>query len=287
MNPKVEYAIGRVRGLLPIPLTRLLVAVRWRLGWRNPAVREQAIAHMRFLLEHTRPDADVEDAAKRYLRRMAWRGELRWHLRTVTHPRLVGLEHLKQARDLGRGVVLNFLHFGQYEGAGAPINRGGVRLHQIVLPIHFAPDREGWMIQHMRIADAAGGINIRSDAGSQAFADVLTGGGVLYLASDVPGRTPVRFVGRDLLGSFGAALLATKAGSAVVVVTQELDHPNAVMPTVRIHPPLFPEDFEEPRGLLEAMLAIHEDAVTRFPELYDLPLTRWGQPSDEAQEGAA
>ena len=279
MNPKVEYTIGRIRGLLPIPLTRLLVALRWRLGWRNPAVRENAIAQMRFLLEHTRPDADLEAEAKRYLRRMAWRGELRWHLRTVTRPRVIGLEHLQRARE-GRGVVLNFMHFGQYEGAAAPIKRAGVQLHQIILPIHFAPDREGWMIQHMRIADEAGGINVRSDAGSQAFADVLIGGGVLYLASDVPGRTPVRFVGRDLLGSFGAPLLATKTGAAVVVITQELDKPGAVMPTVRIHPPLLPEDFEEPQALFEAMLAIHQDAVVRFPELYDIPMSRWGIPGE-------
>ena len=49
MNPRVEYAIGRTRGMLPIFLTRLLVALRWRLAWRNPAVRDNAIAQIAYM----------------------------------------------------------------------------------------------------------------------------------------------------------------------------------------------------------------------------------------------
>ena len=100
------------------------------------------------------------------------------------------------------------------------------------------------------------------------------GAGVdIAIASDVPGRTPMRFVGRDVLGSFGAARLAADAGAPVVVMTSEEDGRG---PYIRLHEPLEPERFDSPQSLLAAMLAIHEEVVLRWPEATDLPLSRWG-----------
>ena len=59
---------------------------RFRLAWSRPSVREDARAQMRFLLEHTRPDADLEAAARAYVRGQVWRGELRWHPELITRP---------------------------------------------------------------------------------------------------------------------------------------------------------------------------------------------------------
>ncbi len=46
-----------------------------------------------------------------------------------------------------------------------------------------------------------------------------------------------------------------------------------------------PIDFANPQALLERMLAIHEDALLRWPEATDLPLSRWG-PAEERVDHA-
>ena len=76
---------------------------------------------MRFLLEQTRPDADVDAAARAYVRGQVWRGELRWHPELITQHARRGHRAPLAARDLGRGVMLNFMHHGTYEGAFASI----------------------------------------------------------------------------------------------------------------------------------------------------------------------
>jgi hypothetical protein len=69
------------------------------------------------------------------------------------------------------------------------------------------------------------------------------------------------------------------AGSPVVVMTQELSD-GSPRPVVRFHEPLMPADHPDARSLLEAMLAVHERAVVQWPELYDIPLRRWGRPEE-------
>ena len=44
------------------------------------------------------------------------------------------------ARELGAGVVLNFTHHGQYDGAFASIARNGFPLHMVVYPYMLAED---------------------------------------------------------------------------------------------------------------------------------------------------
>ena len=101
---------------------------------------------------------------------------------------------------------------------------------------------------------------------------LLQSGEVVGIASDVPGHTPVRFVGRDVVGSYGAARLAAATDSPVVVMTSE---PGPAGPEIRLHEPIEPRDFGSANELLQAMLTIHEEAIVEWPEAYDLPLSRW------------
>ena len=48
----------------------------------------------------------------------------------------------------------------------------------------------------------------------EGIVDLLGQRRVVAVASDVPGRTPLRFAGRDVLGSFGAARIAADGGCA-------------------------------------------------------------------------
>ncbi|WP_148572994.1 hypothetical protein [Nocardioides caldifontis] len=278
MKPSTELALGRVRGLVPTALLPAFVEARTRLAWRRPEVREDARAQMRFVLEHTRPDVEIEGVALSYVRRQVWRGELRWHPELITDQPVEGIEHLVAARALGRGVVLSFMHHGHFEGALATIGRHGVPLHIVGYPQLLSSEAPGWMQQHARVAQSQGGVAVLSTAGAERFVELLTGGAVLALASDVAGSTPMRFLGRDLIGSFGAPRLAMGTGSPVVVMTSELKDGK---PAMRIHEPFDPAEFPTPHKLLEAMLATHEPYLVRWPELYDLPTTHWGIPDPE------
>jgi lauroyl/myristoyl acyltransferase len=273
VRQRVLDLVDALRRRIPRAVLPLVVGVRYLLAWGRPDVRADARAQMTFLLEKSRPDADIEAAARAYVRRQVWRGELRWHPELITHLRIEGLDHLLAAREAGRGVMLNFMHHGTYEGAFGSIGRSGTQLHMIVYPYMVREDAPSWLKQHMSVACTGGGLAVSAEIGTQGILDLLGQGRVVAVASDVPGRTPLRFVGRDVLGSYGAARLASDAGAPVIVMTTEQDDQGSF---VRLHEPLDPGEFESPRLLLEEMLARHEQVIVRWPEATDLPLSRWG-----------
>ena len=273
MKATVMDLIVWLRRRVPRSLLPLLVAFRFRVAWAIGTVRDDARTQMRFLLEHARPDADIEAAARAYVRGQVWRGELRWHPEMLTNKRIVGLEHLLAARELGRGVMLNFMHHGAYEAAFGSLGRRGVQVHMIVYPYMTRDDAPRWLKQHMSVACAGGGQAVSAEIGTPGIIELLHQGKVVAVASDVPGRTPLRFVGRDVMGSFGAARISADAGSPVVVMTSETDEKG---PFVRLHEPLEPKDFATPKDLLQEMVTRHERVHLQWPEQTDLPLSRWG-----------
>lgn len=267
--------VETIRRHTPKALLPLVVGVRFLLAWSRASVRADARAQMSFLLENTRPEADLDTLARDYVKQQILRGELRWHPELITRMRVVGIEHLLAARDRGRGVMLNFVHHGTYEGGFASLARLGAPAHIVVHPYMVRDDAPRWLKQHMVVACTGGGVRVSAEVGTQGIIDLLNQGAIVAVASDVPGRTPLRFVGRDVLGSFGAARIAADAGVQVVVMSYMLDEQG---PYVRLHEPLEPKDFENPQALLEEMLARHEQVILQWPELTDLPLSRWGTP---------
>ncbi len=280
LRERLVGAVERVRGRIPPALLPAVVRLRFWLAWARPAVRADARAQMGYVLEHTAPEADLERSARAYLRRQIWRGELRWHPELISSQRVLGIEHLVEARERGRGVLLNFMHHGTYDGAFPSVARCGVTCHMVVHDYMLREDTPSWLRQHVRVASGGGNTPVSAAIGTAGITDLLTGGHVVAIASDVPGRTTLRFLGRDVLGSFGAARLAAGAGSPVVVMTAGVD---AHGPYVRLHEPLEPTDFDSPQDLLVQMLARHEQAVLTWPEETDLPLSRWG--AVEASDG--
>ncbi|GAB2449338.1 hypothetical protein GCM10027062_33250 [Nocardioides hungaricus] len=267
-----EKTVARLRARVPTPLLPALWDARARLAWRREAVREDAREQMRFLLEHSRPDADLDEVAHAYVRYQARRGELRWHPELLLGLRVEGMEHILAAKAQGTGVLLNFVHHGYYDGGFPSIARLGAPGHIVVYPYMLEPDAPLWLRQHVRIGSANGGTAVSAAIGTEGLVGLLEQNQVVAIASDVPGRTPIKLFGREVLGSFGAARLPMATGSPVVVMTSEEDGQG---PYIRLHEPLQPGDFETPQELLEAMFAIHEEVVLRSPEAYDLPLSRW------------
>ncbi|GAW49880.1 MULTISPECIES: hypothetical protein [unclassified Nocardioides] len=268
-------AVARIRRSIPRALVPLVVALRFHLAWARPAVRADARAQMTFLLEHTRRDADVNAVARDYVRYQVRRGELRWHPEMITSLRVEGIEHLLAARDQGRGVMVNFVHHGYYDGGFASIARHGVPCRMVVYPYMLEPDAPLWLKQHVYVACTGGGTPVSAAVGNDGITELLRHGEVVAIASDVPGRTPLTFVGREVLGSFGAARLATDTNSPVIVMTSEED---ADGPFIRLHEPFEPKRYRSPKELLQALLVIHESRQVRWPEATDLPLSRWGMP---------
>ncbi|KQW49047.1 hypothetical protein ASC77_10095 [Nocardioides sp. Root1257] len=269
----VARVVAAVRRRVPTWAIPLVVAVRTRVAWSRSAVRADARAQMEFLLEHTRPEADLDRVARDYVRYQVRRGELRWHPELITHLEVEGIELLQEARDQGRGVMLNFVHHGYYDGAFASIGRHGIACRMVVYPYMLEPDAPVWLQQHVAVACAGGGTAVSAAIGTEGMTDLLHRGEVLAIASDVPGRTPMSFAGREVLGSFGAARLATDTNSPVIVMTT-VEGPDG--PVARLHGPFEPKDHGSPKELLEALLAIHERRQLEEPEATDLPLSRWG-----------
>lgn len=273
MKPATEVRLGRVRGRVPLALVPALVEARTRLAWRHKGVREDARAQMRFLVEHRRPDLDLETLARDYVRYQALRGEMRWHPHAITRLEVEGFEHLQAAKAAGRGVVISFMHHAFFEGAFASVAARGIRSHLVCYGYMLRDDAPGWLQQHVRVALTHGNQPFAADRGVEEMLRLLREGEVLGIATDVPGHTPLRFAGRDVVGSFGAARLASTVDAPVVVMTSE-PQPDGT-PRIRLHEAFEPASFPDPAKLLEAVVAVHEEAQLRWPAAADLPLSRW------------
>ncbi|GAB3248665.1 LpxL/LpxP family acyltransferase [Nocardioides dilutus] len=268
--------LARARRYTPDPLVRGLIAVRTRRGLADPAMLDRGRREMRFVLGDDAPDAEVEAAARRYVEQWFTRAELRWRPRMMLMP-VRGIERLEGARAIGRGVVLNFSHHGHYEAAIGSVGLAGVRQVTINDTKYLRDDCPDSRRQNLVLSELGGNRLEFTDIGYAGILGLVQAGEVVTLASDVAGTTPVRFLGRDLLGSSGAARIATTADAPVVVMTTRRD--DRGQRYVHLGEPLLPADFATVEDLLAAMLAQHEEAVRAWPEAYDSPLSRWGQPT--------
>jgi lauroyl/myristoyl acyltransferase len=269
----VDYR-SAVRRTIPAPLVPAVVRTRLRRAHRDPVKLDDARVQMDFVLGRSRPDADLESVAHRYLEWMTWRSELRWHSSLLTGQPVEGLEHLARAHGQGRGVVLNFMHHGTYDGLGTALAVAGFPIHSVVEAAAFAPDAPAYLRQRLRTMRGKV-VPVSAGAGTQAITDLVTAGKPVMIATDVPGRTPVEFFGRRLLGSSGAARIAKATGAPVVVVTMRPDRERRCVAQLR--PVLDPADFGTAEELLAALLAVHEQSILALPEALNNPLTLWGQ----------
>jgi lauroyl/myristoyl acyltransferase len=270
---KVEAVIEHVRRRVPARLLPALVHVRAVVAWCLPSVRSEARRQMGFLLGESPSIEEASRVSRRYVREMARRAEVRWHPAVATKVQVVGADHLDRARALGRGVVLSFMHHGLYDRAFPSLGGRTSGLRMLVHPYMLEAEAPGWVRQHVRLNCLGGGVAVSTAIGSDGIMELLRAEHVVAIASDVPGRTPVTFAGRQVLGSFGAARIAWESNSPVVLMTSERVHRG---PVVRLHPPLDPHSFGSAQDLFEAMLRTHESAVLAWPEATDLPLSRWG-----------
>lgn len=277
---------ARLRAHTPAAAVPPLVRLRLRQDLRNPRVLAQARAHMEFLVGEARPDADLDRLARDYVEWTRWRIETRWHHeRFLPAVRIEGAEHLEAGRD---GAVLNFLHHGPFERLGLSVAQHGHHLHMMMAPWFFTDEPQEvppHLRQHRVVTERECSV-FSSAEGSAGVRRRLAEGKLVSLATDMPGSTPVTFVGRRLLGTFGAARLAHESDKPVLVVTSHRSR-GGDDPLFRVHEPLLPADFPDAHALLDRMLRIHEPAVLDWPSAYEEPRSKWGVPDDAAGSTAA
>lgn len=272
---KATDALQNIRGLIPVPTIMKIIEGKVDQLWQTPEGREHYVRAMEFIVGKTERAGEVEDLARKYAVQQALRNYMRYKPRQITKQPVRDVEWLTTRRDPSRPMILSFFHHHRYDGMFASLKRAGADL--TILVIEEGMDKNAFKVlrQHMKVV-ARGGRLIPAAGGTDAVVAELQPGVVLCIASDVPGRTPVTFLNRDVLGSFGAARAATLANAPVACVTSHQDGQGGSY--LQVHEPLEPSSFADPADLLAEILRIQGEAVLAWPEALDFPLQRFGRP---------
>lgn len=265
------------RPRLPWAIAEPIVRRRIARAQRSEKAMAYARGQMENLLAATDQASAIEEKAAAFLAFDMTASEMRWNPRKLTRLRLVGIENLIHARSLGRGVVLSFIHHGNFAGMFGAIAKAGVPHGVVSADSILTPYTGPNMRQHIRNVSRGGGL-VPASVGTEGMVERLKGGQVLAIATDVPGSSRVPFAGRTASVSSGAAWAATLANSPVVLVSHERD---ADGPYLLIREPVEPGDFASAGDLLRMIVAHHEGPLLRWPEAAYHPTVCWPVVADE------
>ncbi|MCW2785465.1 MAG: hypothetical protein JWP74_1982 [Marmoricola sp.] len=274
MKQNVKYGVHQLRRLVPASALPGIVRRRVDKLWENDDFRALQEAQMRELLEFTDRAPEIPVLARRFAEEMMLRTHIRWHPRLALRQPVRGAEWLTTKRDPARSVVISFMHHNHYEGLFNSLDRVGAHCHVMALPAVLQTGLDAGMKQHIDIVKT-GSTAFPASGGTDALAARMKPGMNMAIASDVPGRTPITFLGRKVLGSFGAARIATMTNSLVVPVTAHQDGDGTGY--LQVHPSLEPADFADPTDLLAEMIRIQEGPILAWPEVVDHPRARFGR----------
>jgi lauroyl/myristoyl acyltransferase len=277
------YGSQLTHRLLPWAAARHIADLQTAYRWHNPAIRELARAHAEFLLGESSRRGDVPHVAHAYARQYARLAERRWRPWLTTRQRVERVEVLQEAIRTGRGVILSFLHHGDFYSMFPSLNLAGVTgIHTAAAPFHFVPRPKFFHRQGLRTATSRGGVEVFNAVGSfDHVCELLRMGKPVGLACDMPGSLPVTFLGRQVLAAPGTPVAALRTGALIVPVTA---HSEGDGQFLRVMDPIDPHDHQDPASLLQAVLDQHEGAVLEWPEVLQLPLTRWNAPEQQSAD---
>ncbi len=264
--------LQQVRRVVPLRAVPALVRRQLDTLWQDEGFRRAQEQEMEFLLGCSERAAEVPELARAYSEQMLLRAHMRWHPRAITHQRIKGIEQIT-GRDTSRGLVLSFMHHHRYEGMmGSLVNAGAPPIKIVITEAITKPEAGIQFAQHLRVA-SRGGDFLFAESGTKELAARLQPGVVMAVAVDFPGRTPVDFLGRQVLAPFGTPRLAGLTDSPIVLVTHRRDDRG---PYVQLHAPIEPGDFADPADLLQEIVRRHEEAILAWPEALEAPRARFG-----------
>lgn len=266
-TPAVHRAVPRV---VALALVRRKAGLAW---WRSGEVREAARAAMESLVGATDRAGEVDALARAHVSENAVRSELEWRPSLGARFRIENAEALRHCHD---GGLVHFMHHGPYVHLTGALKAAGITCYAPIAGYFFTAPEPG-LIGHKdrsHLLSLMAGSPVFPAEGSGTIIPRLLGEGKLVgLASDLPGRLPARFLGRDVGVASGTAKLALATGRPVACLTFRRD--GGALPAVVVEELLHPVDFSSPAELQAAILAKHEAAVLAWPEALERPLERW------------
>lgn len=267
----------RAHALVPAPVALAGVDIATRLATgRSPGRRAALRARMDAVVGGTEREGDLDLLTTRYAGAAARDWELMWRPRQLLEMPIEGLHRLA-AIEPGRGILFSTVHLGPLAGLAALPHTLGVvdcavgdQLWSESLPAGY----HGYQIEQCRRMMARAGYRAVRAAGSAAtFLRTLQAGGRVQIHFDVPGRSPVQFLGKTVEVMSGTARLAVKTDAVIV--------PAVALPrgrgwAVHLDAPLDPRGFEGWEALLQATADVHSRLVLRAPEHLENPLRESG-----------
>ena len=214
--PVPTRLLALLRRCTPSALVPAVVALRTWVGRRHAGRWANAVDEMRFVVGDDAPAEEVHHLAGAYIKRMAWRGENRWHPRLTNRQEVVGLEHLQAALAEGRGCIVSFVHHGDWAGMFPSIARLGIPLRVVSNP-DVMESEVPWLRQTARLITSNPGVElIDSRLGSSGVREALKAGSAVGVALDPPGHTLINIFGREVFASSGGSRIAMEGDIPIV-----------------------------------------------------------------------
>jgi lauroyl/myristoyl acyltransferase len=267
----VDNAAWMLHLRLPWPLAERRLAKRIARAQQSPAHDALAADQMNHLLGKISTPEEIEQAKTRYTAFSLAEAELRWHPRRAIDQQVEGIEHVRAAQALGRGVVVSFVHHGYYAGMFGAIKRAGLD-HVTVVRAGALGWNAGPGQRQNFLVFKRGGPLIDVREGTAGFIKRLARGEVMMIATDIPGTSIVSFAGRQVKCSSGL-VWAARAANTPIVVLDSFQTENGHV--VRFSKPLLPEDFDDAQSLLQEVVSQHEQAILAWPEAAFVPTLSW------------
>lgn len=265
-----------LRRFVPLPVARAAIIAAHRAALaRQPEKLAFARATVEAVVGGTAYDGDLDELAFQHLLIWSLGWEWAWRPWLVRKMPVVGLERLA-GLDHRRGVIFSRTHMGPPGGVAA-LARAVGPIDQAVGSYLFEPNPpgyNGYQNEQGRKLMTEAGIVMHNAGGSAAvLTDVLKRGGRVLLHFDVPGSTPVRFLGKTVEMKSGTARLAMDTDAVVVPVSTL---PRGRHWTLHVDDPIDPRSFDDSAGLMQAVASVHERLVLAAPYRLESPLRDGG-----------
>lgn len=273
---------------LPDSFTPAIVKARSWVGRRRRGRRQYARESMQFMLGEGVSEGELDRLADAFNLYTTWRAESRIQHHLLTHQEVVGLEHLQAAVAEGKGCLLSFTHHGDYLGGSSSVARKGFPV--VVFALSSLWDRHGllWQHQQLRAISSVPEAEVVDVAlGSAGIRDRLENGQTVSVAIDVPGHTPARMFGRDLMLSSGGIRIAAQLDVPVIAMTSQRVG-SSLVGGARVHlaPALYPRDFSSPEELHAELIRHFEAAILEWPEATEKPMRMAAKPTQPIEPAA-
>lgn len=174
------------------------------------------------------------------------------------------------------GVILSFLHHGQYTGTISSIARHGFQISLAAHADFFLTGRtwsRAMRLERDVMALSRNGVELFPAPGSYtAMRDRLLRGEIVGIASDLGGSGRIRFLGRTVGAATGAARLAIETGAPIVPVTVRRA---GIRQTLTLEDPIRVAPGDDVVAVLQEIFRRHEPAILAWPEAVERPLWRF------------